>query len=420
MAKITELNLNNVRCFDGIQSARLGRITLLVGENGTGKSTFLGCYHALSHLAGFHNLNDTMNYFDVAPFNMGVFNTIARRGKSDFTIGGKFEDHRHTSTEFTFGGDSNSQPIEKKITIDFIGMENLNRNFSIFSNLEERSTTFVGPKFKFQLDSAELSYISISSWLSRYVAHGHLPFRGELDDFKKRRGQNISELECSEFTKFSNFLRSELPLPNQPSFVVNAIDPELTTRQRVYESLPPYLESKRDSNQESYFAEFGKKLNLWQGVSIKPGPYGFGSQVMIETSGNAFNLVDVGYGIHSLLPLAQILSPKETNPVYLLQQPEIHVHPSAQAQLAQLMVESNCEFIIETHSMHFLDRFRICVMNGLLQPSELTIVYFEKNDDDSTSQIHNLSVDKQANLLNVPNSYSKFFMDETNKFMGLA
>ena len=42
MGRITELRLRDVRCFDGEQSAKLGRITLLLGENGAGKSTFLG------------------------------------------------------------------------------------------------------------------------------------------------------------------------------------------------------------------------------------------------------------------------------------------------------------------------------------------------------------------------------------------
>ena len=40
-----EFMLTDVRCFEGEQRARLRPITLLVGENSTGKTTFLGCYN---------------------------------------------------------------------------------------------------------------------------------------------------------------------------------------------------------------------------------------------------------------------------------------------------------------------------------------------------------------------------------------
>ena len=43
----TSLTLENVRCFAGAQTGQIRRVTLLVGENSTGKSTFLDCYRAL-------------------------------------------------------------------------------------------------------------------------------------------------------------------------------------------------------------------------------------------------------------------------------------------------------------------------------------------------------------------------------------
>ena len=89
MASIDRVELADVRCFEGVQSARVGRITLLVGENGTGKSTFLGCYHALARLAGFCYV-DEINHFDAPPFRMGGFDSVVCRGKTGFTVGGEF------------------------------------------------------------------------------------------------------------------------------------------------------------------------------------------------------------------------------------------------------------------------------------------------------------------------------------------
>ena len=45
-----ELILQDVRCFHDEQRGRLRPITLLVGENSTGKTTFLGCYRMLHRM----------------------------------------------------------------------------------------------------------------------------------------------------------------------------------------------------------------------------------------------------------------------------------------------------------------------------------------------------------------------------------
>ena len=86
MGRITDLQLRNVRCFEEEQTVQLSRISLLVGENSAGKSTFLGCYKALAKLANLYDLDDN-NHFDDAPFHMGPFDTIVRSGKADFCRG---------------------------------------------------------------------------------------------------------------------------------------------------------------------------------------------------------------------------------------------------------------------------------------------------------------------------------------------
>ena len=82
MSALTSLSLTNVRCFEGTQQARLPRITVLVGDNSAGKSTFLGSFRALAKLTSLDDLNDE-NHFDEPPFGMGSFATIARSGAAD-------------------------------------------------------------------------------------------------------------------------------------------------------------------------------------------------------------------------------------------------------------------------------------------------------------------------------------------------
>ena len=46
----TECTVEDVRCFQGLERAQIRPITLLIGENSTGKSAFLGCYAAVHRL----------------------------------------------------------------------------------------------------------------------------------------------------------------------------------------------------------------------------------------------------------------------------------------------------------------------------------------------------------------------------------
>ena len=424
MGRITELRLRDVRCFDGEQSAKLGRITLLLGENGAGKSTFLGCYKTLAKLANLsevvdgrnHDLDDT-NHFDDKPFYMGPFNTIVRSGKTNFTVGGSFKDHCHTDATFTFIAGNDDVPVEQRVRLEFNGTGTARKALDIEWLREPDTLRFDGPNLSFDLDRSEISYASISAWLSRYARHGILPFHGEPSDFRRRSGSRGSSDDSVKFGKFVSFLKSELPLPGTPSFTIEAPDPAPPMRQRVYASPPVYLDAGRDASLR-YLAEVGKTLGLWDDISVRSNPADGNFEVLIGTPNGWTNLVDVGYGVHSLLPLLHTMHQSKPGAVFLLQQPEVHLHPSAQANLAQFMAESDHEFLIETHSEHFTDRFRICVMEKTLRPEEFSVVYFEPSPDGKSFRIHSMGVDASANLLNVPNSYRSFFLRETERLLG--
>ena len=416
MGRITELRLRDVRCFDGEQSAKLSRITLLLGENGAGKSTFLGCYKTLAKLANLDDLGDT-NHFNDVPFCMGPFDTIVRVGKADFAVGGSFEGHCHTGATFTFAAGNNNAPAEQDVRLEFDGKANSKKRLDIEWLRGPDTLRFEGPDFSFDLDRSVVSYAPISTWLSRYVRLGFLPFHGEPGDFRRRRDSRASREDEVAFGRFVSFLRSELPLPGKPSFVVEAPDPELPPRKREYASPPTYLDTGRDPDLR-YLAEAGKNLGLWDDISVRFNPTSGTFEVLIGAQGGWRNLFDVGYGVHSLLSLLHTMHRRMRGAVFLLQQPEVHLHPSAQANLAQMMAESDRGFLIETHSEHFTDHFRICVMEGTLKPEELSVIYFEPSPDGKSSRIHSMGLDASANLLNVPNGYRSFFLHETERLFG--
>ena len=419
MPRITDLAISNIRCFGPTQKARLGRITLLVGENSVGKSTFLACYNAFANLSNLLSLSDD-NPFDLDPFRMGRFETIARSDASTFQIEGQFDQHMHSTARFSFGCDNQGQPFEEEVEFTFVGKDSvlsrIKMAISSGATREEKYATFHGPYFSFKMDWSEISFLPLSSWLSRNVRQGFLPYSADRATFTKRRGPHLVSSDTARFVKFINFFRWEMPLPIRRSFHVLALEPDVPARQRAYQEPPSYL---LDSQERERIGRFGTELGLWDGILLGKRSDDGSTEVSVRTGANSHNLLDVGYGIHSLLPLVGAIANADEPQIFLLQEPEVHVHPVAQASLALQMAEGPHDFIIETHSDHLLDRFRLCVRQEVLQPEELAILYFEKAKDGSESRIFNISVDSEGNILDAPDSYRDFFLTETERLLGL-
>ena len=402
MARISELHLENVRCFRKRQSGHIKRITLLVGPNSAGKSTFLGCYKTFSELANLHTgdgkeLEDS-NHFDAAPFFMGTSDTIARSREGEFTLGGEFEDHNHTNASYTFVVRPNDDPLEQEVSIGWNEGEQSNSKITV--SMHDDMWRIDGPNIDFNVDKPSLSYKKITTWLSRLVRRGYFP--------------TVEEDKKAELTKFQNAVETKLKLDESPWFNVHPLDiMPVFSRMRTHSTAPFQLSDKDGGMIEA----IGKETYIWEAVRIgknKDGTF----EISIETPFGTRNLTDVGYGAYSLLPLALSISKAAHPTTFLLQQPEVHLHPQSQAGLAELMVTSNHEFIIETHSDHFLDRFVICVMEGKLKPEEFNVIYFHHHHEKGETILHNISVDTNGNFINPPSEYRDFFQKEANRLLG--
>ena len=85
-----ELILCGVRCFQGPQGGLLRPITLLVGENSTGKTTFLGCYSILHQVFSRPDVDRFLD-FNEQPFAMGGFRDIVRTKRG---AGGRIDEFK--------------------------------------------------------------------------------------------------------------------------------------------------------------------------------------------------------------------------------------------------------------------------------------------------------------------------------------
>lgn len=142
-------------------------------------------------------------------------------------------------------------------------------------------------------------------------------------------------------------------------------------------------------------------------------------EVKVRTKGSNdwVDLPDVGFGISQVLPVLVQCFYAPAGSIILMEQPEIHLHPSAQSALADVMidvinskengVDRNIQLIIETHSEHFLRRLQRRIAEGAV-PQEKVSAYFA-NITKTPATLEPLKIDSFGNIQNWPNN---FFGDE--------
>ena len=128
-------------------------------------------------------------------------------------------------------------------------------------------------------------------------------------------------------------------------------------------------------------------------------------------------LTDVGFGVSQVLPVVVECFYVPPRSVVIFEQPEIHLHPRVQAELADLFIDAihaledgeprACQFIIESHSEHFLRRLQRRIAEEEVS-AEDTALYFVHTERDR-ARLEALDVDMFGNIKNWPQG---FFGDE--------
>jgi predicted ATPase len=172
------------------------------------------------------------------------------------------------------------------------------------------------------------------------------------------------------------------------------------------------------------FAEFIASwlvdLGVIESFQVRPtAPGRKDYEVRVKTLGGDTEvaLPDVGFGVSQVLPaLVQAFYCPEGSIVWM-EQPEIHLHPQVQAELADVFISAvrayehgrprNVQLIIETHSEHFLNRLQRRIAEEAISPKEVAI-YFAKASPKG-AELEELAVNEYGDITNWPDN---FFGDE--------
>lgn len=447
-----EVTLKDFRCFHEEQTTRLAPLTVLVGDNSTGKTSFLAIIRALWDAC---NKQHIPNFKD-PPYDLGSFYEIAHyRGAgggraTTFEAGFKalqiefrmqfkasrsapavysrsLRDGSGNSIEETANGKGQrafrlttrkgSWAVELPGVFNFsdssfvVSMEDLYRMLILRDGFRRNNVKILPAKNSPRITRKDKDTLSNMLFVMRVM--GGKSFAG------RRRKTRMEE------RPFSN-----APFRSKPQ---RTYDPASMEQDAEGDYIPTYLAEMHSQDPDRWeslkkqIEDFGKNAGLFNEINIKQlGRRGgepfqvqirkFGGLKKNAPKGPQRNLIDVGYGVSQVLPVVTELLHRDSPSMFLLQNPEVHLHPSAQAAIGdlfcQVVGQKGHQIVVETHSDYLLDRIRMAIRHGSsqLKSEDISILFFENQGLDV--RIHSLRLDEQGSITNAPAAYRKFFMEE--------
>lgn len=374
----------------------LRQLTFLVGENSTGKSSFLKVLYLLSRPDFWITPERAIqDYSDLGGFNDIV--SARADDRSFFQIGalssherGKSGGRKFSFAVLTFRSHEGS-PVVSRL-LEFSG---------------RRLTKLV-----FQRKRTKFKTIHLDPELSSDEAAVRFLRRVVLEDRSDTKG----------FTLFPKDLPPDLPLAVAVAFP-HAMEKDKASRQVEYSELIPFSpdvtwiapirtkpqrfydgmrrtftpegdhtpfvlrKSLRTKTKSRQFAAklraFGESSGLFEAII----PHSFDRnpqspfEILVKFSGVELNLNNVGYGVSQVLPLIVEFLSRESGRTFAVEQPEVHLHPRAQAALGDFVTELARErefsFFFETHSDYLIDRCRLNLAQKLTGPTA-QVIFFQR------------------------------------------
>lgn len=181
---------------------------------------------------------------------------------------------------------------------------------------------------------------------------------------------------------------------------------------------------KEKARFDQFIKTIGLDSGLFESISVKK--YGKTNtspfELDIVLGGQALSITNVGYGVSQSLPLIVELFQRPEKTSFVIQQPEVHLHPRAQAAFGdvifRLAKNDKKIFFIETHSDFTIDRFRLNYKGQTGEIPKSQVLYFERTEIGNRISHINIEPNGQYSS-NQPVSFREFFFREDLRLLEL-
>lgn len=443
MIHLKKIKLGNFKCFSDETNLEFGKLTLLTGANSTGKSSLVyGVLGALQSPRFPYEFSANGRYINMGNFSEMVYahdktlpmtvgftlaendfileltTTWSNNEISNQAVLMEYEAHS-PSFEFIVRRQDNNEGNDYLLTLDNRPQDAQKRDFH---RLELLMTDIY--------HTAELfkAFPNKENWIDDYLA-----------GYKEHTSVNNILLKVSD---------SGVICPNntKASVAFGLINRQIADMIRRYQDKMNFISSYRLPGERTYLEEslengkilasgkgFVNQLLQWREnnrknyeylieamrsmevlYDIEPKRIGSGQfkiGVTIHKDGPTALLTDVGFGISQLLPVIVGDIELGDESTLIAAQPEIHLHPNAQANFADYLIEQlkrGKNYIVETHSEYLINRLRLAIVKGMLKEEDIRVYYLSQKCD--VSKIYPIGFNRSGQILGAPKDFFETYM----------
>jgi predicted ATPase len=432
---LSHLKLDNFKIWRTTGPLRLAPLTLLLGTNSSGKSSLIQSLLLIRQTIKSDDPNIDLN--------LGNPDNDYANGKADSVTLGQFQDVLCRSASASASTPANQFGIEFRWQ-----EEPGSKESSLFSARYRKGSG----------NSAELDYLRLGKGEQSFtvqrkkagiyqlnLASERRPL-GQSADFRPERSFAFSAATLNKLSNRADTIRDIGPeLLDELSRIVY-LGPVRRLAQRDYVwagRMPAHIgddgaraidaliasgveyqqlqkadnslnESARLFEQTIHWLQ---KMNLADELYVKRLGRSARYELHIVNHGEGSNIKDVGVGVSQVLPVIVAALFAQPGHIVLIEEPESHLHPLAQSELAELMSqvsrERKVQFIVETHSEHLFRRLQTLMAQEVISEEDTALYFVER--DGKTARMRPLELDEFGRVKNWPDKFFGDAMGETRE-----
>lgn len=437
---LTKLRIKNFKAWKDTGDIRLAPLTVLFGANSAGKSSLGHLLLALKQTAASADRRRALHTGDESSLiDLGTFIECLHGHDAEAQLEVSLDWARHMKVQnpldsqdvyegnrlrltTTLAANANEQPVARVVRYE-LGSDEKVALTATLRNPEESNVKLEAKPYrlvhavgrKWPLDPAEKFYRISDRSLARYQ---NADFLAEFAVELERALASVSYLgPLRDHPRRTYGWSGNTPedVGSKGEYAIAAIlaaEAEGRKLNRGYK--------QKTAGFAAFIANWLVELGVIESFEVNrtaPGRKDYEVKVTTRGGSASVSLPDVGFGVSQVLPALVQAFYCPPNSTVWMEQPEIHLHPQVQAELADVFISAirsqeagaprNTQLIIETHSEHFLNRLQRRVAEEALKPEEVAI-YFARPGKQGAN-LEELLVNEYGDITNWPEN---FFGDE--------
>ena len=440
---LTRLSVTNFKSWQSIEDMRLAPITGLFGINSSGKSSILQLLLMLKQTIESSDRAQVLEFGDEKSLtNLGSFREAVyaheKPGKISFSLDWSLgkplvvkDPESKTNTLFTtdqlafhcFVGENGEKLLVSRFEYDANGNRFVLKRKGLVGSKFELVNENEGIRLTRALGRAWDLPAPVKFYGFPDQVYAYYQNAGFLSDLQLAFEQLFSHLfylgPLREFPQRNYPWKGSEPadMGRRGERVVDAL---LAAQDRGAYISPGYR--RKRLTLENRVAQWLKELGLIYDFRVEPIAKGNNIyQVRVQKTSTSAEVAipDVGFGVSQILPVLVLCYYVPEGSIILLEQPEIHLHPSVQSGLADVFIDviknRQVQVIVESHSEHLLRRLQRRVAENVISPDDAALYFCNIANGGST--LTALDVDLFGNIKNWPQD---FFGDEFGEMAAIT